>query len=174
MWTVYEMAVQNFLFQDFVTICDPVRPDGSVHREMVVDSLMDAVAGARRTPGRHETASHHPSLSAAPGLLFFGSLFRTLRRHSGQLLRQRQSGSFTDVAASCLIPGSALRDGFSHVLGLRIVVPEALRRPSGQLLRQRQRSPLQTLRRLFGQLLRQRQSLVDLSILGSSVFSRLG
>ena len=45
-----------------------------------------------------------------------------------------------------LLPGPALRDGFSHVLGLRIVVPEALRRLSGQLLRQR-------------------QSLVDLSIL---------
>ena len=71
-------------------------------------------------------------------------------------------------------PGPALRDGFSHVLGLRIVVPEALRRPSGQLLRQRQCSPLQTLRRLFCQLLRERQSLVDLSILDSSVFSRLG
>ena len=62
-----------------------------------------------------------------------------------------------------LLPGPALRDGFSHVLGLRIVVPEALRRPSGQLLRQRQPSPLQTLRRLFRQLLRQRQSLVVLS-----------
>ena len=37
-----------------------------------------------------------------------------------------------------LLPGPALRDGFSHVLGLRIVVPEALRRLSGQLLRQRQ------------------------------------
>ena len=69
-----------------------------------------------------------------------------------------------------LLPGPALRDGFSHVLGLRIVVPEALRRPSGQLLRQRQRSPLQTLRRLFRQLLRQRQSLVDLSFLDSSIF----
>ena len=68
------------------------------------------------------------------------------------------------------LPGPALRDGFSLVLGLRIVVPEALRRPSGQLLRQRQRSPLQTLRRLFRQLLRQRQSLVDLSILDSSIF----
>ena len=67
------------------------------------------------------------------------------------------------------LPGPAHRDGFSHVLGLRIVVPEALRCPSGQLLRQRQRSPLQTLRRLFRQLLRQRQSLVDLSILHSSV-----
>ena len=31
------------------------RRDGSGHREMVVDSLMDAVAGARRTPGRLET-----------------------------------------------------------------------------------------------------------------------
>ena len=64
-----------------------------------------------------------------------------------------------------LLPGPALRDGFSHVLGLRIVVPEALRRPSGQLLRQRQSGPLQALRRLLCQLLRQRQSLVDLSIL---------
>ena len=72
------------------------------------------------------------------------------------------------------LPGPALRDGFSHVLGLRIIVPEALRRPSGQLLRQRQCSPLQTLGRLFRQLLRQRQSLVDLSILDSCIFSRLG
>ena len=73
-----------------------------------------------------------------------------------------------------LLPGPALRDGFSHVLGLRIVVPEALRRPSGQLLRQRQSGPLQALRRLLCQLrrcgvscqlLRQRQALVDLSIL---------
>ena len=42
-----------------------------------------------------------------------------------------------------LLPGPALRDGFSHVLGLRIVVPEALRRLSGQLLRQRHSIPLQ-------------------------------
>ena len=66
---------------------------------------------------------------------------------------------FPAVPVVPLLPGPALRDGFSHVLGLRIVVPEALRRPSGQLLRQRQRSPLQTLRRLFRQLLRQRQSI---------------
>ena len=62
------------------------------------------------------------------------------------------------VPVAPLLPGPALRDGFSHVLGLRIVVPEALRRLSGQLLRQRQCSPLQTLRRLFRQLLRQRPS----------------
>ena len=42
------------------------------------------------------------------------------------------------VTVVSLLLGPALRDGFSHVLGLRIVVPEALRRPSGQLLRQRQ------------------------------------
>ena len=42
------------------------------------------------------------------------------------------------VTVVSYIPGPALRDGFSHVLGLRIVVPEALRRLSGQLLRQRQ------------------------------------
>ena len=36
------------------------------------------------------------------------------------------------VTVVSLLPGSAHRDGFSHVLGLRIVVPEALRRLSGQ------------------------------------------
>ena len=61
------------------------------------------------------------------------------------------------VTVVYLLPGPALRDGFSHVLALRIVVPEALRRLSGQLLRQRQSGPLQTLRRPCGQLLRQRQ-----------------
>ena len=55
------------------------------------------------------------------------------------------------VPVVTLLPGPALRDGFSHVLGLRIFVPEALRR-------------------LFRQLLRQRQPLVDLSILDSSIF----
>ena len=69
------------------------------------------------------------------------------------------------VSVVPLLPGPALRDGFSHVLGLRIVVPQALRRLSGQLLRQRQSFPLQTLRRPSCQLLRQRQYLVDLSIL---------
>ena len=64
-----------------------------------------------------------------------------------------------------LLPGLALRDGFSHVLCLRVVVPEALRRLSGQLLRQRQSGPLQTLRRLLCQLLRQGHSLVGLSVL---------
>ena len=37
-----------------------------------------------------------------------------------------------------ILPGPALRDGFSHVLGLRIVVPEALLRLFRQLLRRRQ------------------------------------
>ena len=68
------------------------------------------------------------------------------------------------VTVVALLPGPALRDGFSHVLSLPIVVPEALRRLSGQLLRQRRSGPLQTLRRLLCQLLRQRQPLVDLSI----------
>ena len=62
------------------------------------------------------------------------------------------------ISVVSILPGPALRDGFSHVLGLRIVVPEALRRLSGQLLRQRQSGPLQTLRLPCGQLLRQRQS----------------
>ena len=39
------------------------------------------------------------------------------------------------------------------VLGLRIVVPEALRRPFGRLLRQRHYGSSQTLRRPYGQLL---------------------
>ena len=63
------------------------------------------------------------------------------------------------------LPGPPLRGEFSHVLGLRIVVPGALWRLSGQLLRQRQSGPLQTLWRLLCQLLRQPQLLVDSSIL---------
>ena len=46
MWTVYEMAVQNFLVQDFVTICDPVRRDGSGHRENCGE-LCDGCCGWR-------------------------------------------------------------------------------------------------------------------------------
>ena len=42
----------------------------------------------------------------------------------------------TDVAASCLIPGSAFRHGCIHALGPGIVVPRALWRPSGRLFRQ--------------------------------------
>ena len=42
----------------------------------------------------------------------------------------------TDVAASCLIPGSALRYGCIHALGPGIVVPRALWRPSRRLFRQ--------------------------------------
>ena len=69
------MAVQNFLVQDFVTICDPVRLDGSVHREMVVHSLMDAVAGARRTPGRHETGGVPPKPAATTLLSLLPPVF---------------------------------------------------------------------------------------------------
>ena len=39
------------------------------------------------------------------------------------------------------LSGSAQPDTFTHVLRLRIVVPEALRRPSGRLLRLRQSCP---------------------------------
>ena len=39
------------------------------------------------------------------------------------------------VTVVSLLPGLALRDGFLHVLGLRIVVPKTLPRPCGQLLR---------------------------------------
>ncbi len=42
----------------------------------------------------------------------------------------------TDVAASCLIPGSVFRHGCIHALGPGIVVARALWRPSGRLFRQ--------------------------------------
>ena len=55
---------------------------------MVVDFPMDAVAGARRTPGRLKTGGVPPKppatifLSLWPSVFWdFGSLFRTLRRH---------------------------------------------------------------------------------------------
>ena len=116
--------------------------------------------GGLKLEAYHQSRQPH-SLSVALNVLF--ALPKALRRHSSQLLRQRQSGFYRHRGV--LFPGSAIRDGCTHVLGLRIIVPEALRRPSGQLLWQRQCSPPQTLRRLFRQLLRQRQSLVDLSIL---------
>ena len=62
------------------------------------------------------------------------------------------------VIVVSFLSGSAHRDGFLHVLGLRVVVPETLRRPSGQLLRQWPSPKPKTLRRPSGQLLRQRQS----------------
>ena len=42
----------------------PVRRDGSGHREMVIDFVMNAVAGARRTPGRHKTGGVPPKTPA--------------------------------------------------------------------------------------------------------------
>ena len=55
---------------------------------MVVDFVMNAVAGARRTPGRLKTGGVPPKtpatifLSLWPSVFWdFGSLFRTLRRH---------------------------------------------------------------------------------------------
>ena len=38
----------------------PLRRDGSEHREMIVDFPMDAVAGARQTPGRLKTGGVPP------------------------------------------------------------------------------------------------------------------
>ena len=69
---------------------------------VVVYLVMDAVAGARGTPGRLKTGGVPPKppatilLSLFPfhgSSMFwdFGSLYRkTLRRHTSQLLRQRQ------------------------------------------------------------------------------------
>ena len=98
----------------------------------VVHFVMNAVAGARRFPRRRTTkaASHILSLSVALAVLGLRFVLpEALRRHSGQLLRQRQSESF-----------------------------QTLRRPCGQLLRQRQSESFQTLRRSCGQLLWYRQT----------------
>ena len=54
------------------------------------------------------------------------------------------------VSVCSFLPASALRDGCTPVLGLRIVVSRALRRHSGQLLWQRQSGSFQTLRRPCG------------------------
>ena len=90
--------------------------DGSGHTERaVVDFLMDAVAGARRTPGRHKTGGVPPKppatipLSVALSVLGLWFVPETLRRHFGRLSWQRHSVSL-----------------------------ETLRRPRGLLLRQRQ------------------------------------
>ena len=89
---------------------------------------MDAVAGARWTPGRHKTGGVPPKppatilLALWPSVFWdFGSLYlEALRRLSGQLLRQRHSVSF-----------------------------QTLWRPCGQLLRQWHSTPVKTLRRLW-------------------------
>ena len=78
----------------------------SVH-SMIVDFPMDAVAGARRTPGRLKTGGVPPKppatifLSLWPSVFWdFGSLFRTLRRRfltrccGSRLLRPRRCGDF--------------------------------------------------------------------------------
>ena len=72
---------------------------------MVVDFVMNAVAGARRTPGRLKTGGVPPKtpatifLSLSPSVFWdFGSLFRTLRRHS--LTRCCGSRIFVHVVAA--------------------------------------------------------------------------
>ena len=74
---------------------------------MVVDFPTDAVAGARRTPGRLKTGGVPPKppatifISLWPSVFWdFGSLFRTLRRHfltrcrGSRLIRPRRCGDF--------------------------------------------------------------------------------
>ena len=74
---------------------------------MVVDFPTDAVAGARRTPGRLKTGGVPPKPPATifpslcPSVFWdFGSLFRTLRRHfltrcrGSRLVRPRRCGDF--------------------------------------------------------------------------------
>ena len=74
---------------------------------MVVDFPTDAVAGARRTPGRLKTGGVPPKPPATifpslcPSVFWdFGSLFRTLRRHfltrcrGSRLIRPRRCGGF--------------------------------------------------------------------------------
>ena len=50
----------------------PLRRDGSGHREMIVDFPMDAVAGARRTPGRLKTGGEPPKPPATTLLSLCG------------------------------------------------------------------------------------------------------
>ena len=124
---------------------------GSGHREMVVDSLMDAVAGARQTPGRLETGgvpSKPPAtiLLSVPSVFWdFGSLYqKALRRHllravaaavfsscrcgDSGFVSQAGRTSHCDVSAPPV--SSELPDGCTtHVLGLRIGVSVALPAP---------------------------------------------
>ena len=82
-----------------------VMHQGTERQRDVAHFVMDAVAGARRTRGRHKTGGAPPkppatiSLSLSPAVFWdFGSLYlKALRRPFGRLLRQRQS---CDVAAS--------------------------------------------------------------------------
>ena len=78
---------------------------------MVVDFVMNVVAGARRTPGRLKTGGVPPKppatvfISLWPSVFWdFGSLFRTLRRHfltrcrGSRLLRPRRCGDLGFVS----------------------------------------------------------------------------
>ena len=70
----------------------------------VVHFVMNAVAGARQTPGwRYHQSCQPQSFSLWSSVFWdFGSFYLTaLRRRSGQLLRQRQSGSFQTLRRPC-------------------------------------------------------------------------
>ena len=72
----------------------PLRRDGSGQREMVVHSLMDAVAGARRAPGRPETGGvpSKPPATILPGLWVSGYLPRAMvERAQGRRPKNRPS-----------------------------------------------------------------------------------
>ena len=81
---------------------------------------MDAVAGARRAPGRHKTGGVPPKPASQPQsfslfpLMFwdFGSLYlEALRRHSGQLLRQRHSTPVKTLRRQCVSAVAAQTTG---------------------------------------------------------------
>ena len=120
----------------------------------VAASLMPSVAAA----ASHASA-RHLVLHFVTGLMVGGQPSRVGPAYRCDSLLRGQ------WAFRCIQTGPIM-----FVLGLRIVVSEALRRHSGQLLRQRQYETFQTLRRPCGQLLRQRHPV--LSRLYASLASR--
>ena len=88
---------------------------------MVVDFVMIAVAGARRTPGRLKTGGVPPKPPATifpslcPSVFWdFGSLFRTLRRHF--LTRCRGSRLIRSEIQNWFTPGSSRIPHNDHVI----------------------------------------------------------
>ena len=88
---------------------------------MVVDFVMIAVAGARRTPGRLKTGGVPPKPPATifpslcPSVFWdFGSLFKTLRRHF--LTRCRGSRLVRSEIQNWFTPGSSRIPHNDHVI----------------------------------------------------------
>ena len=102
----------------------PFRRDGSGHREMIVDFPMDAVAGARRTPGRLKTGGVPPKspvtilLSLWPSVFWdFGSLFRTFRGHFSRAVAAAVSSSTSLRRPRLCVAAQASRTSHSRCSG---------------------------------------------------------